>query len=245
MSRHAVIIPARHASSRLPGKPLIPLCGVPMLVRTWQRCTQAVDPARIWVATDDIRIEALCRDHGIQVLMTSPDCLTGTDRVAEAAGQLDADVLVNVQGDEPLFDPDDLRLLIAAVDRHPGEVLNGYCAIDDAELFFRRSIPKVVFRPDGRLLYMSRSGIPGTKAGQFSKGWRQVCAYAFPRAALQAFASQTTKTPLEAEEDIEILRFLELGYEVRMLAMSSQSIAVDMPDDVHLAEHAIRARGLA
>ena len=241
----AVIIPARHASSRLPGKPLVSLCGVPMVVRTWQRCASAIDPSRVYVATDDERIRDTCTQHGIQVLMTSSECLTGTDRVAEAATQLNADVLINVQGDEPLFDPADLHLLLAGIARHPGEILNGYCAITDADSFFRRSIPKVVFRQDGRLLYMSRSGIPGTKEGHFSKGWRQVCAYAFPRTALEAFVSRTTKTPLESDEDIEILRFLELGFEVRMLEMSSQSIAVDLPEDVLRAEAAIRERGLA
>jgi 3-deoxy-manno-octulosonate cytidylyltransferase (CMP-KDO synthetase) len=93
-------------------------------------------------------------------------------------------------------------------------------------------------------LYMSRSAIPGTKQHEFVRAWRQVCVYAFPRLALSAFASQSHKTPLEALEDIEILRFLELGWEVRMLGMSSDSIAVDNPEDVLRAETAIRVRSL-
>ncbi|HZX16387.1 MAG TPA: 3-deoxy-manno-octulosonate cytidylyltransferase [Pseudomonas sp.] len=241
---YAVIIPARYQSSRLPGKPLVDLCGVPMVVRTYRQCIQACPPERVYVATDDERIAAVCRAHEIQVLMTSPDCLTGTDRVAECARQLDTEVLINVQGDEPVFNPQDLRAILESLSQYPGEVLNGFCAIDNDESFRSESIPKVVMRPDGRLLYMSRSPIPGNKQHAFVRAWRQVCVYAFPRAALVAFAEQPRKTPLEALEDIEILRFLELGWEVRMLEMSADSIAVDNPDDVARAEAAICERGL-
>ncbi len=241
---YAVIIPARYASSRLPGKPLVLLDGVPMIVRTWQRCVQACPAERVYVATDDARIRDTCKDWGIQVLMTSSECLTGTDRVAECAQQLDADVFINVQGDEPLLNPDDLRIMSTAVSRFPEEVLNGYCSIDDVEQFFSASTPKVAVRPDGRLLYMSRAPIPGNKQGDFVLGYRQVCIYAFPRAALRAFAAAPSKTVFEAIEDIEILRFLELGWEVRMLEMSRESIAVDNPEDVERVELAIRLRGL-
>lgn len=243
-NNYAVIIPARYASSRLPGKPLVLLDGVPMIVRTWQRCIQACPAERVYVATDDERIRDTCSQWGIQVLMTSAQCLTGTDRVAECAEQLGVDVLINVQGDEPVLNPDDLRCMTESVSRFPGEVLNGYCSIDEAEQFFSSSTPKVVLRPDGRLLYMSRAPIPGNKQNAFVQGYRQVCIYAFPRAALQAFAASTGKTPLESIEDIEILRFLELGWEVRMLEMSRESIAVDNPEDVERAELAIRQRGL-
>lgn len=241
---YAVIIPARYQSSRLPGKPLVDLCGVPMVVRTYRQCIQACPPEQVYVATDDERIAAVCRAHEIQVLMTSPDCLTGTDRVAECARQLDAEVLINVQGDEPVFNPQDLRAVLDSLSQYPGEVLNGFCAIGNDESFRSESIPKVVMRPDGRLLYMSRSPIPGNKQHAFVRAWRQVCVYAFPRAALVAFAEQPRKTPLEELEDIEILRFLELGWEVRMLEMSADSIAVDNPDDVERAEAAICERGL-
>lgn len=241
---YAVVIPARYESSRLPGKPLVELCGVPMVVRTYRQCLQACSAERIYVATDDIRIADVCRAEGIQVLMTSTNCLTGTDRVAECALLLSAEVLINVQGDEPVFNPDDLRQIIARLVDYPGEVLNGFCAIEDEALFRSVTIPKVVMRPDGRLLYMSRSSIPGTKQQSFVQGWRQVCVYAFPRPALQAFTAQRAKTPLEELEDIEILRFLELGWDVRMLEMSSESVAVDTPEDVVKAEVAIAERGL-
>lgn len=241
---YAVIIPARYESGRLPGKPLINLHGVPMIVRTYRQCVRACPPERVYVATDDHRIEAVCREHGINVLMTSANCLTGTDRVAECADQLGADVFINVQGDEPVFNPDDLRAFIECVAAYPGEVLNGFCGIESEEMYASSSIPKVVMRPDGRLLYMSRSPIPGNKARRFQRAWRQVCVYAFPRQALSDFASQATKTSLEEMEDIEILRFLELGWDVRMVELSSESVAVDSPEDVARAEAAIFRRGL-
>jgi len=241
---YAVIVPARYESSRLPGKPLIDLLGVPMVVRTYRQCVQACPPERVYVATDDPRIEVVCREQGINVLMTSAGCLTGTDRVAECADQLGADVFINVQGDEPVFNPDDLTAFIGCLAAYPGEVLNGYCSIDSEAMYISSSTPKVVMRPDGRLLYMSRSPIPGNKAQMFQRAWRQVCVYAFPRQALVDFASQPRKTPLEEMEDIEILRFLELGWEVRMVELSSESVAVDNPEDVARAEAEILRRGL-
>ena len=237
----AVVIPARYDSTRLPGKPLVKLSGVEMIVRTYWRCVEAVPAERVHVATDDERVAKVCRSAGISVLMTSSQCLTGTDRVAEAANQIKADVIVNVQGDEPVFNPEDLRSLIKAVDMFPDEVINGFCEITDEGMYRSGATPKVVFRPDGRLLYMSRAPIPTGKNHQFTRAWRQVCAYAFPRKALELFAARDDKTPLESLEDIEILRFLEMGLEVRMIPMSDMSVAVDHPHDIERAEHAIRA----
>jgi 3-deoxy-manno-octulosonate cytidylyltransferase (CMP-KDO synthetase) len=240
--RYIVVIPARYQSSRFPGKPLVSLCGVPMIVRTYRQCIQAAPQELVYVATDNAEIKKVCEAAGIQVLTTSSDCLTGTDRVAEVACQIEADTYINVQGDEPVFNPDDLRLLIETAAKHPDDVLNGYCAISEEAMFRSGNTPKAVMRPDGRLLYMSRAAIPTSKTHTFTQSWRQVCAYAFPRNALAAFASAPGKTPLEAIEDIEILRFLELGWEVRMLPMSDTSIAVDTPEDVAAAETFIAAR---
>jgi 3-deoxy-manno-octulosonate cytidylyltransferase (CMP-KDO synthetase) len=241
---YCVIIPARYESSRLPGKPLINLCGTPMVVRTYQQCIKVCPPSKVYVATDDERIRKVCVSNNIQVLMTSTECLTGTDRIAECAKIIDADVFINVQGDEPLFNPNDLEALISSVKKYPGEVLNGYCELIEEKLYKSSSTPKVVFRPDGRLLYMSRAPIPTNKKFGFERAWRQVCAYAFPKEALKAFSAVLEKTRLENIEDIEILRFLELGWEVRMLKLSSNSIAVDCPEDVERAEKAIIERGL-
>jgi len=204
-----------------------------------------IPPELVYVATDDERIKSVCEASGIRVIMTSRDCLTGTDRVAEVARQIDADTYINVQGDEPVFNPDDLQTLLEASVDHPQDVINGYCSIGDEEMFRSSSIPKAVMRPDGRLLYMSRASIPTNKKHGFVKAWRQVCAYAFPRHALEAFASSPAKTQLENIEDIEILRFLELGWEIRMVPMSDTSVAVDNHEDVERAEAVIHMLGLA
>lgn len=241
---YAVVIPARYQSSRLPGKPLLVLNGQPMIVRTYRQCVKACAESRVFVATDDDRVAQVCRKNGIKVLMTSSECLTGTDRVAECARQLDATHLINVQGDEPVFPPEDLTTMLRAAEAYPDEVLNGICPIGSADHFFRPDTPKVVCRPDGRLLYMSRAAIPTTKRHEFIAAQRQVCVYAFPRNALEAFAKQKEKTPLERIEDIEILRFLELGWEVRMIPLSAGSVAVDSPEDVELANAAIEKRSL-
>lgn len=240
----AVIIPARYESSRLPGKPLVDLCGLPMIIRTYQQCAKAVDISQIYVATDDQRIKTVCEKYGVQVVMTSAGCLTGTDRLAEAVQIISADVYINVQGDEPLFDPNDLMCMIDSVQRYPNEVLNGYCEIDTEEQYRSQTIPKVVMREDQRLLYMSRAPIPTNKQHEYVKAWRQVCVYAFPKKALEAFSQRTRKTQLEQIEDIEILRFLEMGWEVRMVELSKMSIAVDTPDDLIFAKAAIVQRGL-
>ena len=229
---YIVVIPARYKSTRFPGKPLIDLNGKSMLLRTYEQCKKAVDEKLIYVATEDARIVEHCKEFGMNVLLTTDNCLTGTDRVAEVSQQIKVDYYINVQGDEPVFDPEDIRIIISRLHDHPGEILNGYCPIDTEKQYRSVSVPKVVFRPDGRLLYMSRSAIPGNKKGEFVKGWRQVCIYAFPYDALQEFTATDTKTVLEAEEDIEIMRFIELGYEVRMLQLSSSSIPIDTPEDM-------------
>lgn len=239
-----LVIPARYESGRFPGKPLVELCGVPMIVRTYRQCIKVMHPEHVYVATDDVRIGDVCASAGIRVVMTSPDCLTGTDRVAEVARQIEADTYINVQGDEPVFNPADLAELIAVAAAHPADVINGFCPIAEEGMFRRSSTPKVVMRPDGRLLYMSRAPIPTNKRHGLVKAWRQVCAYAFPRNALEAFSGCAAKSELEAIEDIEILRFLELGWDVRMVRMSDVSVAVDNPEDIEHAEQTIRALGL-
>jgi 3-deoxy-manno-octulosonate cytidylyltransferase (CMP-KDO synthetase) len=174
--------------------------------------------------------------------MTSEACLTGTDRVWEAAKSLSLDHVINVQGDEPLISPDHIDHFVREMERHPEAILNGMCPIDCEEEYRSSTIPKVVAAPDGRLLYMSRAAIPTDKSLRFRQAWKQVCVYVFPRGPLDAFSRVPTKTPLEAIEDIEVLRFLELGYEVRMLQLGQGSIAVDVPEDVRRVEDALRAR---
>lgn len=235
-----IIIPARYASSRLPGKPLIDIAGETMIHRTWMRCSQVFPKDKIYIATDDERIKEHCLEKDMKYIMTSPDCLTGTDRIVEASKKINAEIYINVQGDEPILNPDDLVEMVEAADRYPYEILNGYTRINAEEHFRSPTIPKVVLRPDGRLLYMSRAPIPTDKEHNYISAWRQICIYVFPKESLIAFGKRNKKTELEEIEDIEILRFLEMGYEVRMIPLSSESIAVDTPDDVIEVEEIIK-----
>ena len=237
-----IVIPARFRSSRFPGKPLVEILGQSMIRRVWDRSVQALPAGRVYVATDSREIADHCAAHGISVLMTGSHCLTGTDRIYEASQQVDADLYINVQGDEPLVEPADIQAVIKAAIDNPGCIINAMCGIQDERDFRSMTVPKVVARPDGRLLYMSRAAIPTDKQHGFIVARKQVCIYAFPRDALRAFSDVQGKTPLEAIEDIEILRFLELGYDVHMVEVSSASIAVDVPEDVARVEEALHAR---
>lgn len=236
----ALIIPARFQSSRFPGKPLALIAGKSLIRRVWERCLGVVPNDRIYVATDDERIREHCAQFGAATLMTSSSCLTGTDRVAEAAEQIPSELIVNVQGDEPLISAPDVRAVLDALIARPSVVHNAFCPIETEQDFRSRNVPKVVASADGTLLYMSRAPIPATKEDTFGTAYRQVCIYGFTRAQLRTFASRKTKTPLEQSEDIEILRFLELGVGVHMTRLSRATHAVDVPDDVRRIEEILR-----
>jgi 3-deoxy-manno-octulosonate cytidylyltransferase (CMP-KDO synthetase) len=242
MKDFIVVIPARIQSTRLPRKPLVEILGKTLIERTYNQCIKVVAPELVFVATDSEEIRGHCKKKGIKVLMTSEKALTGTDRVYEASKQVPAKYYINVQGDEPVINPNDITRIIENIDFEGNSILNGYTEIDDRDSYLSTSIPKVVFRPDGKLLYMSRAPIPGNKIGDFTRAWRQVCIYAFPANALKVF-NAVSKTPLEELEDIEILRFLELNFEVDMVHLSNHSIPVDLPEDIRKVEDFIRKHG--
>ena len=227
-----IVIPARYGSSRLPGKPLIKILGVPMLIRTYNQCLKVVSKDKIFIATDDKRIQKLCYDNNMNCVMTSKKCLTGTDRIAELSKKIKASFYINIQGDEPICDTEDIKKLIKTAKKHPDRIINGYTKITDKKLFISKHIPKVVFRNDGRLLYQSRSPIPISKKGKFTHAWRQVCIYSLPYRALKIFSKIKRKTILENIEDCELIRFLELGLDVYMIKMSNNSISVDTKKDL-------------
>ncbi|MCG9723416.1 3-deoxy-manno-octulosonate cytidylyltransferase, partial [Shewanella sp. Isolate7] len=229
----AVVIPARYESSRFPGKPLVNICDKPMIQHVWERCCLAVGKDKVYVATDDTRIQTAVESFGGRVVMTSSDCLTGTDRLAEANQQLNCDFLVNVQGDEPLINPKDINSVINAFLKS-GNVTNAMCPIVSEQEFHSYTVPKVTFSQSGKLLYISRAGIPQTKSGEFKFGYKQVCIYAFSKDQLAFFYSNKFKTRHEQVEDIEILRFLESDYPVEMVEVELGSLAVDIPSDVEL-----------
>ena len=242
MLNFLIVIPARFKSSRLPGKPLIKLNDIPMLIRTYNQCLKCAPKKKIIVATDDQRIVNLCNNNKIPVIITSKNCLTGTDRVAQVAKKIRAKVYLNVQGDEPLFHTKDLKKLMFYAQKYPNEIINGYCEINNKKMFYDHNTVKVIFDSSGKLFYMSRAPIPNNKKNKFIKAWRQVCAYSLPPKPLKLFYDYKKKTKLENIEDLELLRFIELGYKIRMIKMSSKSISVDTIKDVKKVEKILRKR---
>jgi 3-deoxy-manno-octulosonate cytidylyltransferase (CMP-KDO synthetase) len=242
--RACVIIPARHASSRFPGKPLVPLLGKPMVLWVAELSARAVGKAHVFVATEDARIADVVQTAGFSALMTSPYALTGTDRVAEVSRMIDYDIYVNVQGDEPMVDPDDIRRCIDLKTEQPQTIVNGYCWIDSDEDPASVNIPKVIATESGFMVYMSRNLLPGFKSLKYAptRYMKQVCIYGFTREELFAYAEFGRKSTLEKSEDIEILRFLELGRRILMYECTPGSLAVDMPADVSKVEAALHVR---
>lgn len=242
--RACVIIPARYASTRFPGKPLTPLLGKPMVLWVAELSARAVGKEHVYVATEDDRIRTAVEAAGFNVLMTSSTAQTGTDRLAEAAEMIDYDIYVNVQGDEPLVEPADIRLCIEEKCKTPDMIPNGYCWISEAEDPQSVNIPKVVATEDGMMIYMSRCALPGFKEAKNApeRYMKQVCIYGFTREDLRAFAGFGRKSHTEKCEDIEILRFLELGRRIRMFEAQPGSLAVDCPEDIAPVEAALRAK---
>lgn len=230
--KYAVVIPARYESSRFPGKPLVDICGKSMIQHVWERCCLAVPKELVFVATDNEKIKDAVESFGGQVVMTSSSCMTGTDRLAEANLILDCDFLINVQGDEPLIEPDDINAVIKCYKNNPGTVVNAMAKIHIEEDFRSKSVPKLVTSLSGKLLYMSRAPIPTNKEHELKTAYKQVCIYAFAREHLEMFANAQQKTPVEEIEDIEILRFLENDVFVQMIEVNDSSVAVDFPSDV-------------
>lgn len=243
--RSVVMIPARFSSSRYPGKPLVPLLGKPMILWVADLSSRAVGVENVYVATEDRRIADMVEDAGFQAVMTRDDAQTGTDRLAQAAEQIDADLYINVQGDEPLADPADILKVRDAKLAHMEAIINGFSWVSDREDPHSVNIPKVITNERDELVYMSRVALPGFKDPQCAptRYKKQVCIYAFTREELAAFHAFGRKSELEHAEDIEILRFLELGKTIRMVETQPGSLAVDVPEDVAKVETALRQAG--
>lgn len=227
------VIPARWESSRFPGKPLAEIHGKPLILWTCQAVSRALE--HFVVATDDPRIFQVVSDAGYQAVMTG-QALTGTDRVAEVAKEYRANVFIDIQGDEPLVDPNDIAVLIKAKKAHANEVIVGVHKLSPEEAMSETAV-KVAMTESNRVLYASRSLIPGTKGGDLLPGyWKHTGLVAFTDGELKAFAGWKRKSGLEAWEDVETLRFLELGIRLRGVEVLGSSQAVDVPEDVHKVE---------
>ena len=251
MSARAIgVIPSRWGSTRFPGKSLAPVGGKPLLAWVVERARQAQRLAEILVATDDARIAAAAESFGVAVAMTSPDHPSGTDRIAEAVRDRAADVVVNVQGDEPLIDP-------ALIDRVAGTLLDAAdwdmataaAPIRSAEELHNSDVVKVVRARDGRALYFSRSVIPhvrGAAAGHPpvpDAHFRHIGIYGYRRAFLERLVREPP-CALENLEKLEQLRALHLGCRMAVLDGEAFGIGVDSPADVPKAEALLRQAGL-
>ena len=238
MRRVSVIIPARYGASRFPGKPLAPLAGKPLISHVIERAQRARGVDQVVVATDDERIAAVARGCGALAVLTGP-AATGTDRVAEAARALSPrpDVVVNLQGDEPLIEPEAIEALLEAMRDPAVRMATLARPLADGELE-RAHVVKVVCALNGDALYFSRAAIPHRRDGGRSALARaHVGVYAFREAFLQEFTALQPGR-LERDEALEQLRALEHGHRVRVVETSHRGFGVDTPEDLE------RARGI-
>jgi 3-deoxy-manno-octulosonate cytidylyltransferase (CMP-KDO synthetase) len=237
----AGVIPARLASTRLPRKVLRTIAGRPMVEWVW-RAAQAsglMDP--VLVATDSEEVAQVCRERGVPIVMTSPDCPSGSDRVREVARQVPADIYVNIQGDEPTLTPDFFPPMLRLFDRPEVEVatLSVRCP---AHEFANPNAVKVVTALDGRALYFSRATIPYDRDNAGFQGYRKhLGIYAYRKSALDRFAS-LPPSPLEKLERLEQLRLLENGIALYVAEAPRDTVGVDTEEDLERAEAFLSSR---
>lgn len=235
-----LVIPARLNSTRLPKKLLIEIDGKTVIERSYECALKALkDREKIIVATDSNEIRNNCNKFGAKTILTSKNCMTGTDRVAEVAEKIDADQYINLQGDEPIFPANELSLFIKEVSQKPSEVHTAITKIIDESDFRNLTIPKMVFSNSKKLLYSSRAAIPSSKSNIFKLAYKHVCVYAFNKNHLRIFKSQTNKTKFELIEDLEINRFLELDINVRCVELRKCGKAVDTKEDLEIVKNYI------
>ncbi len=241
------IIPARYASSRLPGKPLLDIAGQPMILHVVERARMVKAITRVIVATDDERIFRAVTAAGVEAQMTSPAHQTGTDRLAEVAAQLDADVIVNVQGDEPFIEPSTIEAALQPL-LDDSIVMATTCEpILSAADLLNPSVVKVVTDRAGFALYFSRQPIPFLRSEILAHGSlaaaleaqpelldrfaKHTGLYVYRRAFLLTYA-QLPPTPLEQAEALEQLRALEHGYRIKVIRATHRSMGIDTPEDL-------------
>jgi len=237
------VIPARYASSRFPGKALVSIAGKTMLQHVWERASQARYLTSIVIATDDPRIRDAAQDFRARVVMTRPDHASGTDRVAEAASTSPAQVVVNIQGDEPMLDPAAIDAAVLGLLEHD-EIPMGTLKkrIEDRAEIADPNVVKVVSDHAGNALYFSRSAIPYMRdsAGPYTREsseappayFKHIGLYVYRRDFLLAY-SDLPIGPLEQAERLEQLRALENGFKIRVIETEYESLGVDTPEDWH------------
>lgn len=229
------VIPARYHSTRLPGKPLKDICGKPMICRVYERAKLSKSVAEVIVATDDERIfDAVEKNNG-NAIMTRADHKTGTDRLAEVAEKIsDADLIINVQGDEPLIEPSLIDELVAefVADENLQMATVATELTDAAEIQNPNNV-KVIFDKNNDALYFSRSQIPYPRNDGIAKTYKHIGIYAYRRNFLLHYAKMDS-TPLEQTESLEQLRALENGYKIRVIISDCKFVGVDTEEDLKL-----------
>jgi 3-deoxy-manno-octulosonate cytidylyltransferase (CMP-KDO synthetase) len=239
MARVIAVIPARYASQRLPGKPLIDLLGKPMIQRVYDQVRQAGLPSQVIVATDDERIASVVRGFGGDVVMTSPAIRSGSDRVAAVAQEVPGDIFVNVQGDEPLIAPEMVDEAVRVIADDPTAVVGTLVKkIELADELFNPSIVKVVLSETGNALYFSRAPIPFLRDIGDQSTWLQhhtfykhIGMYVFRRDFLRSYSSMS-ESILERAERLEQLRILEHGTMMKVGITRFESVPIDTREDV-------------
>jgi 3-deoxy-manno-octulosonate cytidylyltransferase (CMP-KDO synthetase) len=240
------IIPARYASTRLPGKPLVALAGKSMIERVWERTRSAKKISRVIIATDDERIIRAATAFGAEAVMTRAEHRSGTERVAEVAATTardDGEIYVNVQGDEPLVEPEAIDTLVEAMESDES-VSVGTLMVPIAKPadIMDPNVVKVVLDFDSNALYFSRAPIPWVRdrdAPVHAQHMKHLGLYAFRRAALLDFATLPLGD-LERVEQLEQLRWMENGYKIRVAETPHDSVSVDVPEDVARVDELIR-----
>jgi len=240
------VIPARYASTRFPGKPLISIGGKTMIERVWERVRQARLVSKVIVATDDERIASAVRSFGGEVALTRADHRSGTERVAEvAAAHAEAEILVNVQGDMPLIDPAAIDAAIEALgDDESVNMATLAVPISNAAEIMDPNVVKTVVDFDGNALYFSRAPIPWVRdrgGPVHAKHLKHLGLYVFRREALLEFAT-FPQGDLERIEQLEQLRWLENGNRIRVAEIEQESVEVDTPEDVKRVERMLASR---
>jgi len=229
------VIPARYASTRFPGKSIALLAGRPLIEHVWRRAAESRYLTRLVVATDDDRIARAARAFGAEVRMTREDHLSGTDRAAEVAAAIPAEIIVNIQGDEPLIDPAAIDAAILSLLDDPGcEMATLKRRISSPGEIENPNVVKVVTARNGEALYFSRSTIPfhrGAEAGY----WKHIGLYVYRRSLLMSYSSLPVG-PLEETEKLEQLRALENGIPIRVAETEYDTIGVDTPEDLIAVE---------
>ena len=229
------IIPCRYESSRFPGKPIAQIHGKPMLWHVWSQSKKTKFLNRVIVATDSDRIYNVSLEYDIETILTSDQHKTGTDRVSEVAKQIDGDIFINIQGDEPLIDPASIdKLVEVLINDKSVDIVNAFSVIENMSDIVNSNIVKVVTSAEEFALAYSRSPIPHPKQSEPIYK-RQIGLYAFRNKEILKFSNLPIGY-LENTEGIEMYRYIENGYPIKMVEVDDRSIPVDVPGDIGRVE---------